>query len=178
MCFFTIYCILRRLLCMMNMEDKTKILFVCLGNICRSPAAEGIMKAKLEDLGLKYDYYIDSAGIGSWHAGQLPDYRMRECGNRHGYVFNSRARQVKSSDFDDFDYVIGMDNENMHDLKSLARTEEHRRKVHCMASFMKNHPAYKTIPDPYYGDTKDFELAVELIEDACEGLIRHLQHFN
>lgn len=152
------------------------VLFVCLGNICRSPAAEGIMKARLKDLWPEDDeFFIDSAGIGSWHAGQLPDRRMREHGARHGYDFCSRARQVSRDDFDRFDYIIGMDNENMRDLEQLARNKDDRKKLMCMAGFMSRHPEYTTIPDPYYGDGRDFELAIELIEDACDGLVKWLK---
>lgn len=152
------------------------ILFVCLGNICRSPAAEGIMKARLKER-WPYDdgFFIDSAGIGSWHAGQLPDHRMREHGKKHGYEFNSRARQVKHEDFDRFDYIIGMDDENISDLNSLARNDSDRGKLMCMAEFMSRHPEYHTIPDPYYGNGQDFELAIELIEDACEGILKWLE---
>lgn len=160
--------------CLRN-KETVSILFVCLGNICRSPAAEGIMKKKLEDRWPDDDlFFIDSAGIGSWHEGELPDRRMREHGKRHGYDFCSRARQVRREDFGRFDYIIGMDNENMSDLMALARSDDDRRKLMCMAGFMSRHPEYDTIPDPYYGNAGDFELAIELIEDACDGLLKWL----
>ena len=89
----------------MNRELK-RLLFICLGNICRSPAAEGVMKYIVEREGRDSEFYIDSAGIGGWHVGQLPDYRMRQCGQRHGYVFDHRARQFSSKDFDRFDYIM------------------------------------------------------------------------
>lgn len=167
------------------MEKKTNvksILFVCLGNICRSPAAEAVMRKKIENMWpWCKDFTVDSAGIGSWHVGQLPDSRMRRVGQRHGYDVSSLARQVKSEDFSRFDLIFGMDEENMHDLNRLAveakrhspdGAEPHAL-LYCAADFMTRHPDYHTVPDPYYGTERDFELAIELIEDACDGIIRH-----
>ena len=154
-------------------DDRISILFVCLGNICRSPAAEAIMRKKLEDAG-NADIIIDSAGIGSWHEGQLPDRRMREHGARRGYDISSRARQIKTADFARFDYIFGMDHENMADLKRLAHNDEERRKVLCTADFMTHHADYDTVPDPYYGGADGFELALDLIEDACDGIAEWL----
>ena len=152
-----------------------EILFVCLGNICRSPAAEAIMKKKLEDRWpLCADVQVDSAGIGSWHEGQLPDRRMRSHGARRGYDISSIARQVRPGDFARFDYIFGMDHENMADLRRLARTDAERAKVMCAADCMTRHPQYDTVPDPYYGGDGDFELALDLIEDACDGIIDRL----
>ena len=106
------------------------ILFVCLGNICRSPAAEAIMKLKLDEaFPFSDDYFVDSAGIGSWHEGQLPDRRMREHGARRGYDISSRARQIKPADFARFDYIFGMDHENMAVLRRIARNDAERAKV-------------------------------------------------
>lgn len=155
-------------------SDKSKeyrILFICLGNICRSPAAEGIMKALVEREGLSERFFIDSAGIGGWHVGQLPDPRMRQHGARHGYNFCSRARQFAQSDFSRFDLIAVMDDENYAAITSRARTEEERKKVVCMADFLTRHPHQATIPDPYYGGDKDFELVIELLEDACRTLL-------
>ena len=151
------------------------ILFVCLGNICRSPAAEAIMKEKLGQLGMAAaDVTVDSAGIGSWHEGQLPDRRMRSHGADRGYDISSRARQIRREDFERFDYIFGMDHENMADLRRLARTDEERGKILCAADFMTRHPGYDTVPDPYYGGANGFELALDLIEDACDGIIARL----
>ena len=159
----------------LSSNEKYKILFVCLGNICRSPAAEAIMKKKLEDRWpLCADVQVDSAGIGSWHEGQLPDRRMRSHGARRGYDISSIARQVRPGDFARFDYIFGMDHENMADLRRLARTDAERAKVMCAADFMTRHPQYDTVPDPYYGGDGDFELALDLIEDACDGIIDRL----
>ena len=152
------------------------ILYVCLGNICRSPAAEAVMKKKLEErFPFRDGVFVDSAGIGSWHEGQLPDRRMREHGARRGYDICSRARQIRREDFAKFDYIFGMDHENMADLKRMARIDEERKKVMCTADFMTRHPEYDTVPDPYYGGAEDFELALDLIEDACDGMIDWLE---
>lgn len=148
------------------------ILFVCLGNICRSPAADGVLHKMVADAGL--DIEIDSAGIGSWHVGQLPDHRMRACGRRHGYDFSHRARQVSTSDFDRFDLIVGMDAQNISDLNGLAPNAEAASKIRLMASYLTSHPGQKSIPDPYYGDESDFEFAVELIEDAAEEMTKRL----
>ena len=133
------------------------------------------MKKKLEDRWpLCADVQVDSAGIGSWHEGQLPDRRMCSHGARRGYDISSIARQVRPGDFARFDYIFGMDHENMADLRRLARTDAERAKVMCAADFMTRHPQYDTVPDPYYGGDGDFELALDLIEDACDGIIDRL----
>lgn len=134
------------------------------------------MKKKLEErFPFRDGVFVDSAGIGSWHEGQLPDRRMREHGARRGYDICSRARQIRREDFAKFDYIFGMDHENMADLKRMARTDEERKKVMCTADFMTRHPEYDTVPDPYYGGAEDFELALDLIEDACDGMIDWLE---
>lgn len=150
------------------------VLFICLGNICRSPAAEGIMKAKVEEKGLAGQFYIDSAAIGPWHVGQLPDSRMRRCGAAHGYCFDSHARQFDKSDFAKFDYIVVMDNDNYRAITRMASSDEEREKVVCMASYLRQHRDYTTVPDPYYGDESDFELVITLLEDAIEGLIEEI----
>ncbi len=151
------------------------LLFVCLGNICRSPAAEEIMRQIIAaDPLLRGRWRVDSAGIGAWHVGQLPDSRMRRHGMLRGYDFRSRARQIVRQDFDRFDLVLGMDAGNMDDLSALTRTDADRAKLRSLAAYMTRHPSYTTIPDPYYGGEDDFELALDLIEDACQELARAL----
>ena len=151
-----------------------KVLFVCLGNICRSPAGEGILKKVLSDRGLSDNFYVDSAGIGDWHVGDLPDIRMRRHGNAHGYNFDSRARQFVKSDFDEFDYIFVMDDANYKALKSKARSASDMEKVYMTGDFLKHHPHNNYVPDPYYGDDKDFELAIELLEDACVSIADYI----
>lgn len=155
-------------------EKVVRILFVCLGNICRSPAAEGIMGHLAELNGCSHRVIIDSAGIGSWHVGQLPDVRMRRHGKRHGYDFNSRARQFSPDDFSYFDYIVGMDKENIRDIMRKARNDRERAKVICLADYLSRHPHHHEIPDPYYGNDSDFELVIDLLEDACEQLLLDL----
>ena len=155
-------------------KGKHTVLFICLGNICRSPAGEGIMKSLVEKAGLSDEFEIDSAGIGNWHVGQLPDSRMRKCGAEHGYDFNSHARQFKKSDFDRFDTIVVMDNDNYRAITSMASCQADKDKVVCMADFLTHPRQYTTVPDPYYGDYRDFELVITLLEDACQGLLQSL----
>ncbi|MCR5132118.1 MAG: low molecular weight phosphotyrosine protein phosphatase [Prevotella sp.] len=153
---------------------KQRLLFICLGNICRSPAAEGVMKHIVERENRENDFYIDSAGIGGWHVGQLPDQRMRRCGAKRGYNFNSRARQFSADDFGRFDMILVMDRDNFFDVVNKARTDEEREKVVMLSEYMTHHPSQRYIPDPYYGNERDFEFALDLIEDACEELFASL----
>lgn len=130
------------------------------------------MKKMVEERGLTADITVDSAGIGGWHIGQLPDQRMRRCGAAHGYCFDSRARQISREDFPRFDAIVVMDNENYRAVTSLATSEEEKKKVVRCADFLNSHRNYTTIPDPYYGGEEDFELVITLLEDALEGLLR------
>ena len=155
-----------------------KILFVCLGNICRSPAAEGIMRHIVELNGMGHLFQIDSAGIGGWHVGDLPDSRMRRHGERHGYNFTHRARKFSAADFDRFDCIVGMDEENIHDIMRKARNQQDREKVVCMADYLTHHPQHHVVPDPYYSDDHAFELVIQLLEDACQGLFNTLNNDN
>ena len=153
-------------------DGKIKLLFICLGNICRSPAAQGIMEHLAEVRGVGHRFLIDSAGIGSWHVGDLPDRRMREHGRRHGYTFNHRARQFHASaDFDRFDLILTMDDANFVEITGQALTDEERAKVVPLARFLRHHPQAHDIPDPYYGGDAGFERVIALLEDACEGLL-------
>ena len=155
-------------------DMRTSVLFICLGNICRSPAAEGIMRHLVHERMLDDNIEIDSAGIGPWHAGELPDRRMRRHGAAHGYDFCSRARQICREDMDRFDIIVVMDSENRHDVMALARTDDQRRKVMMMTDFCRRHDGHTEVPDPYYGGDRGFELVIELLEDACEGLLDHI----
>lgn len=159
-------------------SGKHTVLFICLGNICRSPAAEGIMKSLVEKEGMSDDFFIDSAAIGSWHIGQLPDSRMRKCGAEHGYRFDSHARQFQKSDFQHFDLIVVMDNENYRAITSMASSQADKDKVVRIADYLTHHHEYTTVPDPYYGDYSDFELVIELLEDACQGLLDSIKEQN
>lgn len=162
----------------MMKSGKHTVLFICLGNICRSPAAEGIMKSLVEKEGMSDDFFIDSAAIGSWHIGQLPDSRMRKCGAEHGYRFDSHARQFQKSDFQRFDLIVVMDNENYRAITSMASSQADKDKVVRIADYLTHHREYTTVPDPYYGDYSDFELVIELLEDACQGLLDSIKEQN
>lgn len=151
----------------MEENKPRRVLFVCLGNICRSPAAEGIFRRIVEEHGDSDRWIIDSAGIGGWHAGQLPDNRMRIHARRRGLELTHRARRVSPSDFDDFDIIIGMDSSNIEDLRALAPTVEAQRKIHAMGEWMGTLATrYDHVPDPYYEGAEGFELVLDLLEDA------------
>lgn len=152
-----------------------KILFVCLGNICRSPMAEEVFRQYAIQQDAEQDWFIDSAGIGSWHEGQLPDRRMRKAAEQHGYSLTMRARQVKPGDFDRFDYIVAMDRENIKDLRRIATSKQQADKILSMADYLTEHPGQETIPDPYYGNDRDFHFVIELLEDAVVGLFRRVE---
>lgn len=150
-----------------------KILFVCLGNICRSPMAEGVMKQLLENAGRESEFEIDSAGITGYHEGELPDSRMRSHAVRRGYDLTHRSRPVKTEDFYQFDLLIGMDDRNIADLHDKAPSPEEEKKIRRMTDYCKRMVA-DHVPDPYYGGSEGFEYVIDLLEDACEGLLEEL----
>ena len=159
------------------MKQTYRILFICMGNICRSPAAEGIMKQKVQQQGLEQFFYIDSAGMYGWHEGELPDNRMRSHASRRGYALTSLSRPIKYDDFEHFDLIIGMDDGNIDDLKRKAPNRESMKKIRRMTDFCRTHTA-DCVPDPYYGGASGFELVLDLLEDACDGLIDKLKKQN
>lgn len=147
------------------------VLFVCLGNICRSPSAEAVMRKKAASAQL--DLRIDSAGTGGWHVGAPPDSRSVQVGVEKEYDFSGiSCRKVAESDFEDFDLIIAMDERNLNDLQAICPTEL-QHKVHLLMSFTESE--YAEVPDPYYGGKKGFELVLEMIEAGCDGLISHIQ---
>jgi protein-tyrosine phosphatase len=150
------------------------ILFVCLGNICRSPMAEGIFNKILEREYATNRFEIDSAGLIGAHKGELPDSRMRYFAEKRNYSLTHRSRQFLREDFDRFDLIIGMDDQNIAGLKQLAMTVEEDAKIHRMTDFCRNIEATH-VPDPYYGGNQGFENVIDLLEDACEGLFAELR---
>lgn len=154
--------------------EPISILFVCLGNICRSPAADGIMHHFVEKANLQETILIDSAGTYAGHAGNLPDSRMRQHALRRGYELKHRARKVNVSDFEKFDLLIAMDDRNYYDLVEMAPTKKDVKRVVRMTDFLTNHDA-DHVPDPYYEGADGFEKVLDLLEDACAGLLSFVQ---
>lgn len=155
------------------LKNKTmvRILFVCLGNICRSPAAQGVMQRLIDERKVSGNFMLDSAGTYAGHAGELPDKRMRVHAARRGYDLTHHSRPVRALDFEDFDLIIAMDDSNYESLKNMAPSVEAERKIVRMIDFSRLHPHYYAIPDPYYEGASGFELVLDLLEDACAGLL-------
>ena len=154
---------------------KKKILFVCLGNICRSPAAEGVFKQKVKDRDLEKLFVVDSAGTGGWHVGNLADPRMRETALSRGIELNSRSRKIEKSDLYEFDHILVMDNENLDAVKSLisGNINHVNTKVKLILSYSKK-THLKEVPDPYFGGQDGFDKVLDLLDDAIDGLIDSL----
>ena len=151
---------------------KTSVLFICMGNICRSPTAHGIFEQKVAQKGLSHLISVDSAGTHAYHINEAPDQRSQAVAIERGYdLSEQRARQVTVYDIDAFDYVIGMDDVNHYNLSKLT-TNEQKNKVHGMMSFAKSRSETE-VPDPYYGEN-GFENVLEMIEEASDGLLAHI----
>jgi protein-tyrosine phosphatase len=150
-----------------------KLLFVCLGNICRSPAAENIMNHLIEQAGLSNRIVCDSAGTSSYHIGSPPDQRMNAAAvMKLGIQLQGRARQFQKSDFQEFDLILAMDRENYDSILSLDPTGQYHQKVHLMCDFCSQYKL-KEVPDPYYGGSEGFNQVIDLLVDACSGLLKH-----
>jgi protein-tyrosine phosphatase len=154
-----------------------RLLFVCMGNICRSPTAEAVMRDLVRREGLEAAVAIDSAGTGDWHAGEPPDARSTEAARARGIVMDGAARQVRDADFDDYDLLLAADRHNLAALRGLAPDAEARAKVRLLREF---DPAAVAagdldVPDPYYGGDDGFEHVLDLVEAACRGLLDELR---
>ena len=158
----------------MSEKVKKRILFVCLGNICRSSTAEGVMLHLLQQAGMEREVVVDSAGTSGYHRGELPDSRMRMHAARRGYELVHRSRPVRTEDFYDFDMIIGMDDHNIADLHELAPSPEEEKKICRMRDFSVN-KMVDYVPDPYYGGDSGFENVLDILEDACAGLLEKLK---
>ena len=156
------------------MAQQVKILFVCMGNICRSPTAEGVFKRFVEQAGLSERIASDSAGTHGYHVGEPPDERAQRFAQKRGYDLSAlRARQVARGDFEAFDYVLAMDEMNLRLLERLC-PPPHAHKLRLFLAFA-NDPALREVPDPYYGGAQGFEHVLDLVERAARGLLAHLQ---
>ncbi|HMM12383.1 MAG TPA: low molecular weight protein-tyrosine-phosphatase [Bacteroidales bacterium] len=156
-----------------NPRKPFRVLFVCLGNICRSPAAEGIFRRIARERGLIVD--VDSAGTSGWHEGEPADSRMRRAARHRGYDLTSISRPVRRSDFDRFDMLVAMDDSNYDNLREMAMTKEEEDKIVRMADFL-DRKDYDHIPDPYYGGADGFDLVIDLLEEASENLADEIQN--
>ena len=153
---------------------KQRVLFVCLGNICRSPTAEAVLRARAQQRGMLAALHIDSAGTGDWHVGKAPDSRALAAAARRGYRMDDlRARQVSRDDFQGFDFLLAMDRANLGELKRLCPSEFGGH----LGLFLEFHPESLDdleVPDPYYGGGDGFETVLDMVERACDGLLDHL----
>lgn len=154
---------------------KKKILFVCLGNICRSPSAEAVFKGFVRKKGVQDKFEIDSAGTYGYHEGEPADRRMQSHAVKRGYNLTSISRPFNANtDWDRFDYILAMDDSNLRNLKAMGRSKDDLKKLFKMTDFSKKFN-YNEIPDPYYGGDQGFELVLDLLEDAGEGFYEFLE---
>jgi protein-tyrosine phosphatase len=154
-----------------------RILFVCLGTICRSPTAEGVMRELVREAGVEESIELDSAGTGGWHVGSPPDDRATETALTRGIVLEGAARQVRAEDFEDFYLILAMDSSNLHDLQEMAEDEQERTKVRLLREFDPASAGLEDldVPDPYYGGSGGFEDVLDIVQAACAGLLDELR---
>jgi protein-tyrosine phosphatase len=156
-------------------SEPRRLLFVCLGNIIRSPLAEHLFRHLAGQAGLDHKYQVDSAGTGAWHVGESPDARMRRTAARHGLPYDGSARQVRLSDFDRFDLILAMDDDNRQELQARARKPEQRAKIRLLRDFDPASPRGASVPDPYYDGDEGFEETYRVVEAGVRGLLQALE---
>ena len=159
-------------------KDKVRICFVCLGNICRSPTAEGVMRHLLRQEKLEDRFELDSAGTGSWHVGEPPDERATETARGRGFTLEGAARQFQARDFDRFDLVVAMDTSNKKNLERIAPDGDARGKVKLLRDFDPASPEGSEVPDPYFGGPEGFEDVFDIVDAACRGLLAHVREYH
>jgi protein-tyrosine phosphatase len=157
------------------MNEKRKILFVCLGNIVRSPLAENLFHHMIRDTDMEHAYEADSAGTSSYHIGERPDRRMRQTAAEHGVEVRGRSRQVSMDDLDRFDLIIAMDQSNYDSLQSMSASADQQRKIRLMREFDPQAEPGEGVPDPWYGGIDGFEKTYTIVERSVAGLIEALQ---
>ena len=158
------------------MPDMPSVVFVCLGNICRSPTAEGIFADLIAKNDLSESFSTDSAGTGGWHVGQAADPRSREEARRRGIELTSRSRQFQREDFAQFDVIIAMDQSNLRNILRLAQTDDERTRVHLLRDFDSTAAPGSDVPDPYYGGSRGFPDVFDICERGCNGLLEYLRN--
>jgi protein-tyrosine phosphatase len=156
----------------------TRVLFVCMGNICRSPTAEGVFRHLVRDEGLEGEIEIDSAGTGDWHVGEPPDTRSTEAARRRGIELGGEGRQFSAADFDRFDLILAMDEQNRREILALAPDDAARSKVRLFREFdpASNGAADLDVPDPYFGGDQGFEHVLDLVDSASRGLLDEIRN--
>jgi protein-tyrosine phosphatase len=159
----------------MSDGKRVAVSFVCMGNICRSPTAEAVMRHLVREAGLQNAIAIDSAGTGSWHVGEERDRRSRAVAKRRGMPISGLARQFTRGDFNRFDLVLALDEENARELRRLAPGDEARARIHLLREFDEGAAPGAEVPDPYYGGPEGFELVFDVCLAACRGLLDHLR---
>jgi len=155
--------------------EPTRILFVCLGNIVRSPLAESLFRHLAEEAGVGEKYEVDSAGTAAYHLGDPPDPRMRNVAATHGLEYSGHGRQAQPADFEHFDLLVPMDTSNYADLLSLANSADHKAKLRLMREFDPRAGGEHSVPDPYYGGIEGFEQVYDVVERSVRELLRRLE---
>lgn len=151
------------------------LLFVCMGNICRSPSAEAVMNKIIAENGLKEKIFCDSAGTIDYHEGEEADPRMKEHAKKRGIFLTSIARKIMPEDIDKFDVILAMDNDNLSYIKNMFNNEKYSNKIKLITDFCSQNCSAREVPDPYYGGPEAFEYVLDLLEDACNGLLVYLR---